>query len=201
MLDDPQVLDNCVIILAVSLQYRHYILIAGHIKINRPMVTHWKMKQIANFIVNGKSYELAIEPHMLLVEVLRDELGLTGTKHSCGSGHCGACTVLIDGIPALSCLTPAITVKGKNITTIEGLAEGTTLHPIQKAFIDCGAIQCGYCTPGMIMSTKALLDRNPNPTREEVKQALSGNLCRCTGYVKIVDAVLAAAETMKKGGK
>jgi len=157
------------------------------------------MKQIANFIVNGKGYEIAIEPHMLLVEVLRDELGLTGTKHSCGIGHCGACTVLIDDIPALSCLTPAITVKGKNITTIEGLAEGTTLHPIQKAFIDCGAIQCGYCTPGMIMSTKALLDRNPNPTREEVKQALSGNLCRCTGYVKIVDAVLAAAETMKKG--
>ena len=157
------------------------------------------MKQIANFIVNGKSYEIAIEPHMLLVEVLRDELGLTGTKHSCGIGHCGACTVLIDGVPTLSCLTPAITVKGKNITTIEGLAEGTTLHPIQKAFIDYGAIQCGYCTPGMIMSTKALLDRNPNPTREEVKQALSGNLCRCTGYVKIVDAVLAAAETMKKG--
>ena len=157
------------------------------------------MKQIANFIVNGKGYEIAIESHMLLVEVLRDELGLTGTKHSCGSGHCGACTVLIDGIPALSCLTPAITVKGKNITTIEGLAKGTTLHPIQKAFIDYGAIQCGYCTPGMIMSTKALLDRNPNPTRKEVKQALSGNLCRCTGYVKIVDAVLAAAETMKKG--
>ena len=157
------------------------------------------MKQIANFMVNGKAYELAIDPHILLVEVLRDELGLTGTKHSCGIGHCGACTVLIDGIPVLSCLTPALTVKGKNITTIEGLAKGTTLHPIQKAFIDYGAIQCGYCTPGMILSAKALLDKNSNPTREEVKQALSGNLCRCTGYVKIVDAVMAAAETMKKG--
>jgi len=159
------------------------------------------MKQIANFIVNGKPYEMAIEPHMLLVEVLRDELGLTGTKCSCGIGHCGACTVLIDGIPALSCLTLASTARGKNITTIEGLAEGITLHPIQKAFIDYGAIQCGYCTPGMILSAKALLDRNPSPTREQVKQALSGNLCRCTGYVKIVDAVMAAAETMKKGGK
>lgn len=156
------------------------------------------MKQIANFIVNGKACELAIEPHMLLVEVLRDELGLTGTKQSCGIGHCGACTVLIDGIPTLSCLTPALTARGKNITTIEGLAEGTRLHPIQKAFIDYGAIQCGYCTPGMILSAKALLDRNPNPSREQVKQALSGNLCRCTGYVKIVDAVLAAAEAMGK---
>lgn len=156
------------------------------------------MKQLASFIVNGKSYELAIEPYMLLVEVLRDELGLTGTKHSCGVGQCGACTVLIDGIPTLSCLTPALTVRDKNITTIEGLSEGITLHHIQKAFIDYGAIQCGYCTPGMILSTKALLDRNPNPTREQVKQALSGNLCRCTGYVKIVDAVLAAAEAMGK---
>lgn len=159
------------------------------------------MKQIASFIVNGKAYELAIEPHMLLVEVLRDELGLTGTKHSCGIGHCGACTVLIDGTPTLSCLTPALTAKGKNVTTIEGLAEGTTLHPIQKAFIDFGAIQCGYCTPGMILSAKALLGKNPNPIKAEVQKALSGNLCRCTGYVKIVDAVLAAAETMRQGGK
>lgn len=138
---------------------------------------------------------------MLLVEVLRDELGLTGTKHSCGIGHCGACTVLIDGTPTLSCLTPALTAKGKNVTTIEGLAEGTTLHPIQKAFIDFGAIQCGYCTPGMILSAKALLGKNPNPIKAEVQKALSGNLCRCTGYVKIVDAVLAAAETMRQGGK
>jgi len=159
------------------------------------------MKQIINFIVNGKSYELATDPHMLLVEVLRDEFGLTGTKCGCGIGHCGACTVLVDGLPTLSCLTPALTVKGKNITTVEGLAKGTTLHPIQKAFMACGAIQCGYCSPGMILSAKALLDKNPNPTRGEVKQALSGNLCRCTGYVKIIDAVLVAALTMRKGGK
>ncbi len=159
------------------------------------------MKQIANFIVNGKPYEIAIEPHMLLIEVLREELGLTGTKYSCGIGHCGACTVLVDGIPILSCLTLAATVKDKNITTIEGLAKGTELHPLQRAFIDYGAIQCGYCTPGMILSAKALLDRNPAPGEADVKQALSGNLCRCTGYVKIVAAVLAAAENMRKVAK
>jgi len=156
------------------------------------------MKQIARFIVNERHYELSIEPHVLLVEVLRDELGLTGTKHSCGIGNCGACTVLVDGRPVLSCLTLALTVQGRNITTIEGLAQGTTLHPIQKAFVDHAAIQCGYCTPGMILSAKALLDKNLNPTEQEVKQALSGNLCRCTGYVKIVDAVAAAAEVMSK---
>lgn len=156
------------------------------------------MKQIAKFIVNERHYELSIEPHVLLVEVLRDELGLTGTKHSCEIGNCGACTVLVDGRPVLSCLTLALTVQGRNITTIEGLAQGTTLHPIQKAFVDHAAIQCGYCTPGMILSAKALLDKNLNPTEQEVKQALSGNLCRCTGYVKIVDAVAAAAEVISK---
>lgn len=156
------------------------------------------MKQIAKFRVNERDYELSIEPHVLLVEVLRDELDLTGTKHSCGIGNCGACTVLVDGRPVLSCLTLALTVQGRNITTIEGLAQGTTLHPIQKAFVDHAAIQCGYCTPGMILSAKALLDKNLNPTEQEVKQALSGNLCRCTGYVKIVDAVVAAAEVMSK---
>jgi len=135
---------------------------------------------------------------MLLVELLRDELGLPGTKHSCGIGHCGACTVLVDGRTVVSCLTLALTVQGRNITTIEGLAQGTTLHPIQKAFVDHGAIQCGYCTPGMILSAKALLDKNLNPTEQELKQALSGNLCRCTGYIKIVDAVVAAAEAMSK---
>lgn len=156
------------------------------------------MKQIAKFRVNERHYELSIEPHVLLVEVLRDELGLTGTKHSCGIGNCGACTVLVDGRPVLSCLTLALTVQGRNITTIEGLAQGTTLHPIQKAFVDHAAIQCGYCTPGMILSAKALLDKNLNPTEQELKQALSGNLCRCTGYVKIVDAVAAAAEVISK---
>jgi len=156
------------------------------------------MKQIATFIVNEKHYELAIESHMLLVEVLRDELGLTGTKHSCGIGNCGACTVLINGRATLSCLTLALTVQGKGITTIEGLAQGTTLHPIQKTFVEHGAIQCGYCTPGMVLSAKALLDKNLNPAEQEVKHALSGNLCRCTGYIKIIDAVLAAAEAMSK---
>ncbi len=158
-------------------------------------------KEIAMFLINGREYETVIEPRMTLVEVLRDGLDLTGTKCSCGVGECGACTVLIDGKPMLSCLTLAITVKGKSILTIEGLAEGNTLHPIQQAFIDYGAIQCGFCTPGMILSTKALLDESPNPTSEEVKKALAGNLCRCTGYVKIIDAVLAAAGTVGKGGR
>lgn len=157
-------------------------------------------EQIVKFIVNGRPYEIPIEPQMTLVEVLRDKLDITGTKISCGAGECGACTVLIEGKPVLSCLTLAITAREKNILTIEGLAKGNDLHPIQKAFIDNGAIQCGFCTPGMILTAKALLDENPDPTREEVKKALAGNLCRCTGYVKIVDAVLAAAEEMRKGG-
>jgi len=158
-------------------------------------------KQITRFIINGNPYELPIEPHMTLIEVLRDQLGLTGTKYSCGVGECGSCTVLVDGKPALSCSTLAIAVREKNILTIEGLASGTTLHPIQQAFIEYGAIQCGFCTPGMILTAKALLDENPNPTRLEIKEGLGGNLCRCTGYVKIVDAVLAAAEAMRKGDK
>lgn len=157
-------------------------------------------KEIANFIVNGKPYETIIEPHMLLIDVLRDKLGLTGTKYACGAGDCGACTVLIDGKPVFSCLTLAVTVKEKSILTIEGLAEGTNLHPIQQAFVDNGAVQCGFCTPGMILSAKALLDENPEPTRNEIKSALAGNLCRCTGYVKIVDAVSASADKMRKGG-
>ena len=151
-------------------------------------------KQIVKFIVNGRPYEIILESHVTLLEVLRDQLGLTGTKYCCGTGSCGACTVLVDGKPILSCLTLAATVKDKNILTIEGLAEGDTLHPIQRAFIDYGAMQCGFCSPGMILSAKALLDENPNPTGEEIKEALAGNLCRCTGYVKIIDAVLAAAE-------
>ncbi len=156
-------------------------------------------KQIARFTVNGRPYEILIEPHTTLLEVLRDQLDLTGTKYSCGVGECGACTVLIDGQPTLSCCTLAITVREKHILTIEGLATGTTLHPIQKAFIDYGAIQCGFCTPGMILTAKALLDNNPMPTRGEIKEALAGNLCRCTGYVKIVDAVLTAAEAKRNG--
>lgn len=152
------------------------------------------------FIVNDRSYKISIEPQMTLAEVLRDKLDLMGTKVSCGAGECGACTVLVGGKAVLACLTLAMSVRGKHITTIEGIAENGELHPIQKAFIEHGAIQCGFCTPGMILTSKAFLDANPNPKREEVKKALAGNLCRCTGYVKIVDAVIDAAEAMKQGG-
>lgn len=157
-------------------------------------------KEIATFTVNGTEHDVIIEPHMLLVDVLRDKLGLTGTKYACGAGDCGACTVLIDGNPTFSCLTLAVTAKGKSIVTIEGLAQGAALHPLQKAFADKGAIQCGFCTPGMLLSAKALLDENPQPTRQEIKQGLAGNLCRCTGYVKIIDAVETAAYAMRNGG-
>jgi carbon-monoxide dehydrogenase small subunit len=157
-------------------------------------------KEIATFLVNGRKCEVVIEPHMLLIDVLRDGLGLTGTKYACGAGDCGACTVLIDGRPSFSCLTLAVTAKGKSILTIEGVAAGNELHPIQQAFVDQGAVQCGFCTPGMVLSTKALLDETLEPTRDEIKTALAGNLCRCTGYVKIIDAVQAAATAMRKGG-
>ena len=157
-------------------------------------------KEIANFRVNGNDYEVIIEPHMLLIDVLRDGLGLTGTKYACGAGDCGACTVLINGKPAFSCLTLAVTAKGKDIITIEGMSEGGGLHPIQQAFVDRGAVQCGFCTPGMVLSAKALLDENPAPTHDEIRTGLAGNLCRCTGYVKIIDAVESAAHSMRKGG-
>jgi carbon-monoxide dehydrogenase small subunit len=158
------------------------------------------MKEIAKFIVNGRPYELFIEVNLTLAELLRDRLDLTGTKCACGVGECGSCTVLVDGKPTLSCSTLAVAVRDKNILTIEGLARGNSLPPIQQAFIDSGAIQCGFCTPGMILTAKALLDENPNPTRQEVKEGLGGNLCRCTGYVKIIDAVFAADETMRNEG-
>jgi carbon-monoxide dehydrogenase small subunit len=158
-------------------------------------------KERANFIVNGRSYEVIIEPQMLLVDVLREKIGLTGTKYACGTGDCGACTVLVDLKPVLSCLTLAVTARDKSILTIEGVAEGATLHPIQQAFVDNGAVQCGFCTPGMVLSAKALLEENPKPTRDEIKEGLAGNLCRCTGYVKIVHAVEVAAERMGKGGR
>ena len=159
------------------------------------------VKQVIKLTVNGYQYELLIAPNMTLVDVLRNELDLTGTKCNCRAGECGACTVLIEGKPTLSCLTLAVTARGKSIITIEGLANGNSLHPVQKAFVDYGAIQCGFCTPGMILTTKALLDGKPHPTQEEVKLALSGNLCQCAGYVKIIEAVLAAAEMMRNGGK
>lgn len=156
------------------------------------------MKQVLSFKVNGEDYEVLVEPHQTLLDVLRDELGLTGTKHGCDDGKCGACTVLLNGKPVRSCLTLALSVKGKEVTTIEGLAKDGELHPIQKAFIDHGAIQCGFCTPGMIMTSKAFLEKNPKPSEEEIKEALSGNICRCTGYVKIIEAIKAASEEMSK---
>jgi carbon-monoxide dehydrogenase small subunit len=152
------------------------------------------LKQIIVLNVNDEFHEVAVEPHRTLLEVLRDTLGLTGTKKGCDEGECGSCTVLIDGEAVLSCLLLAVEAQGKRITTIEGLAKDGQLHPLQQAFIDHGAIQCGFCTPGLILSAKALLDRNPKPTEAEVREAIAGNLCRCTGYVKSVEAILAASE-------
>lgn len=155
-------------------------------------------KRLIRLRVNEELHEVAVEPHRLLVQVLRDNLGLTGTKVSCGVGECGACTVLVDGKPILSCLTLAVTVDGKDILTIEGLSRKGHLHPIQEEMVKRGAVQCGYCTPGMVLMAKALLDENPNPTEEEVREYIKGNLCRCTGYAKIVGAILAAAEKRLK---
>jgi carbon-monoxide dehydrogenase small subunit len=144
--------------------------------------------------VNGDSYTVAVKAHHTLLDVLRDQLGLTGAKRGCENGECGACTVLFDGDPVNSCLVLAVEADGHTIETVEGLSEGGNLHPLQKAFIEHNAIQCGFCTPGMLMSSKALLKRNPHPTEQEVREALVGNLCRCTGYVRIIDAVLDVAE-------
>jgi aerobic-type carbon monoxide dehydrogenase small subunit (CoxS/CutS family) len=140
--------------------------------------------------LNGEEVTVEVKPSTLLVEVLRDQLELTGTKVACGEGECGACTVLLDGKPVNSCLMPALKAQGREVLTVEGLAPLGELHPLQKAFVGHGAVQCGYCTPGMLMSAKALLDHNPNPTEDEVRLAISGNLCRCTGYAKIVEAIL-----------
>jgi carbon-monoxide dehydrogenase small subunit len=156
------------------------------------------MKQLMRFNVNGVIYEEEIDHRRTLLEVLRENFGLLGTHKGCDEGQCGACTVLIDGKAVNSCLILAASVQGKKITTIEGLAQGEKLHPIQEAFVEAGAIQCGFCTPGMVMITKAFLDKNPNPTEEEAKRAISGNLCRCTGYFQIIDAVMKAAEKMRK---
>ena len=147
------------------------------------------MKQVLNLRVNGQDFEVYAPVHKTLLEVLREDLNLTGTKHGCELGECGACTVLVDGEPVLSCLALPIELQGREITTIEGLADGATLHPLQNAFAELGAAQCGYCTPGMLMSSKALLDKNPYPSRDEIKHALAGNLCRCTGYQKIYEAI------------
>jgi carbon-monoxide dehydrogenase small subunit len=156
------------------------------------------VKKIINVTINGDNYEIAVEPWKTLNEVLRDQLNLTGTKLGCGTGDCGACTVLLDGKSISSCLTLAVEVDGRSVETIEGLAESEDkLHPIQEAFIEKGAVQCGFCTPGMIMSAKFLLSNNPEPDEITIKKALDGNLCRCTGYYKIIDAIKCASEKMK----
>ncbi len=149
------------------------------------------------FHVNGHAYQIAAHPSERLLDVLRDRLGLTGTKEGCGTGQCGACTVLVDGRAVNSCLLLAADAAGKEITTIEGLAPPGKLHPLQQAFLDHGAVQCGFCTPGMILSAKALLDENPAPSEEEIKRGLAGNLCRCTGYRKIFEAVSSYARASR----
>lgn len=156
-------------------------------------------QQTIHLRINGMDHDVNVRPDDVLLDVLREKLNYTGTKKGCdGGGECGACTVLLDGKAVYSCLTLAMDAAGKEITTIESLAKGTVLHPIQKAFLDCGAVQCGFCTPGMILTAKALLDENPRPTEKEIGEALRGNLCRCTGYVKIVEAIQRASENYRK---
>jgi carbon-monoxide dehydrogenase small subunit len=150
--------------------------------------------------VNGEEHRLTVEPDESLLHVLRERLDLTGTKTGCEEGECGACTVLVEGVPTASCILPALRCQGYRVETVEGLARGSELHPLQEAFIEAGAVQCGFCTPGMLMSAKALLDRTASPSREEIGRALSGNLCRCTGYVKIIEAVSLAAEKIRFKG-
>ncbi len=152
------------------------------------------MKQLISLKVNGEIYQVAVEPRTTLLEVLRTDLGLTGTKNGCDVGECGSCTVLMDGNPVLACLVLAADARDRDILTIEGLMADGQLHPLQKAFVEHGAVQCGFCTSGMILSAKALLERVPQPSEEQVKKAIAGNLCRCTGYNKIVEAIMAAAK-------
>ncbi|QVK19882.1 (2Fe-2S)-binding protein [Mycoplasmatota bacterium] len=152
------------------------------------------MKKL-NFVVNNRKYSIEVDPRKTLLDVLREDLKLTGTKKGCGSGECGACTVVIDGQNVNSCMVFALDMEGKEVITIEGLApKSGEIHPIQQAFVDHGAIQCGFCSPGMIMSTSAILEKHEKPTEEQIREGISGNLCRCTGYVKIVDAIQSLAE-------
>ena len=146
------------------------------------------------FVLNGKEMEVEVPSHWTLLRLLREKLGLTGTKEGCGIGECGACTVLLDGLPVNSCLILVPKVEGRRVETVEGLGSRESLHPLQRSFIEHGAVQCGFCTPGMLMSAKALLDKNPKPTREEIKEAISGNLCRCTGYQQIIEAIEAVGK-------
>lgn len=152
------------------------------------------MKQLITLTVNGQEHEVAIEPRQSLLQILREELHLTGTKEGCSEGECGACTIFLDGQIVDACLIFGVEANGREVVTIEGLAKGDQLHPVQKAFAEYGAVQCGFCTPGMILAAKALLDTNPDPTEADIRRGISGNLCRCTGYVKIVEAIKAAAQ-------
>lgn len=154
---------------------------------------------LLSLTVNGSTTEVAIKPHATLLEVLREDLGLTGTKHGCELGECGACAVLLDGEPVLSCLVLGLACEGRDVTTVEGMARGPELDPLQDAFAELGAAQCGYCTPGILLTARALLDRNPSPSRDEIKAALAGNLCRCTGYLKIYEAVELVASKRSAG--
>ena len=154
-----------------------------------------------SFTLNGKLQELDVEPHELLLDVIRDRLGLTGAKRSCDVQVCGACTLLVDGRPVSACTTLAFEVRGRSVMTIEGLAENGKLHPLQQAFIEHGGFQCGFCTPGMILAAKALLDENPRPTEEELKHFMHGNICRCTGYKKIIESIMAAAMNMSEASQ
>ncbi len=158
------------------------------------------MRELITLHVNGEFYELAVLPHHTLLEVLREDISLIGTKHGCELGECGACTVLIDGVPVLSCLTLPVEVQNSEITTIEGLEKNGKLHPLQETFAELGAAQCGYCTPGILLAGVALLREYPHPTPEQMKEALAGNLCRCTGYTKIYEAIDAAAERLHAAG-
>ena len=151
-----------------------------------------------SFTLNGRPQELEVEPHEILLDVVRERLGLTGAKRSCDVQVCGACTLLVDGRPVSACTTLAFEVRGRSVLTIEGLAENGKLHPIQQAFIDHGGFQCGFCTPGMILAAKALLDENPQPTEAELKHFMHGNICRCTGYKKIIESIMAAAKEMRE---
>ena len=156
-----------------------------------------KQKAHIKFVLNGEETEVAFAPHKTLLEVLREDLNLTGTKHGCELGECGTCTVLVDGRSILSCLMLGLDAEDRNVLTIEGMAEGATLHPLQDTFADTGAAQCGYCSPGFLLAAKELLEKNAKPSRDEIKEALSGNLCRCTGYIKIYEAVELAAARMR----
>jgi aerobic-type carbon monoxide dehydrogenase small subunit (CoxS/CutS family) len=158
------------------------------------------LKTQLTLTVNGEARDVIVPPHKTLLEVLREDLNLTGTKHGCELGECGTCTVLVDGLPVLSCLVLPVELQGREIRTVEGMADNGRLHPLQQAFAELGAAQCGYCTPGILLTAEALLGDNPAPSRQEVREALAGNLCRCTGYTKILDAVELAALRMQRSG-